>query len=83
MTDADAGCCLTDSRRPGLPDGRIKKTPRTKSYGLFGVKCLNSAYAVQLSHICICMPFRVLRQTSYDELSADGGRLFCQKRKLR
>ena len=29
------------------------------------------------------MPFRVLLQTSYDELSADGGRLFCQKRKLR
>lgn len=29
------------------------------------------------------MPFRVLLQTSYDELPADGGRLFCQKRKLR
>lgn len=83
MIYADAGCCLTDPKRPGQPDGRIKKTPRTKSYGLFGVKCLNSAYAVPLSHIGICMPFSVLRQTSYDELPADGGRLFCQKRKLR
>lgn len=70
-------------KKTGSAGRQNKKTPRTKYYGLFGVKCRNSAYAVQLSHICICMPFRVLRQSSYDELSADGGRLFCQKRKLR
>lgn len=75
---------LTDRlENTGSAGRQNKKTPRTKSYGLFGVKCLNSAYAVLLSHICICMPFRVLLQTSYDELPADGGRLSCQKRKLR
>ena len=149
MIGADAGYWLTDSKRPGQPDGRIKKRPERSltdcsgwnvlivlmlfcciksscskltdiikllecylylcrqivcysglhskvssvvqpaTLPLRALKCISwiahNLTAINLEHplIGICMPFRVLRQTSYDELSADGGRLFCQKRKLR
>ena len=34
--------------KTGSAGRQNKKTPRTKSYGLFGVKCRNDAYAVPL-----------------------------------
>lgn len=65
----------------------IGRTARYTPSSGFEMHLLNSTQSDgnYLEHplIGICMPFRVLRQTSYDELSADGGRLFCQKRKLR
>ena len=140
MIYADTGCCLTGSKRPGQPDGRIKKRPERSLTDCSGrnvvivlmlfcciksscskltdiIKLLvcylylyrqiafsswlhskvssivqpatlhlrawkrisliaHSLTAINLEHLLIgiCMPFRVLRQSSYDELPADSGR---------